>query len=471
MPQPTGIRILERSFGLSGNQKKPAKRTVHPEKQEAILHSDVPGQRLSRGTMDLLSSKQKLPSLHLPGRAPSPAGRKGSPKNTLKIGPIKSAKLEVDMESPPVVFYGPPAHSSGALFSGQLLLTVADPDIKLSILSMVLNAKVTTRKPVSKDCIDCSSKTTELFKWNFLTEPTGYQNGQHNFPFSYLLPGHLPATSRSCLGHIDYFLSAKAITSVAENIDVERPLIVQRALMPGVEKNSIRIFPPTNLTATLTLPSIIHPIGSFPVQMRIIGLVDPSLKEIQRRWRVRKMNWRIDEHSRIISAACQKHANKVGGKGKGILHEDTRTIGSEDCKSGWKTDFDVPGGQVEMEFMIVVKANSHPVCDVESPTGLSSSHNLVVEIIVAEEQTAQKGGRYAAPTGAARVLRMQFKLILTERAGMGISWDEEMPPIYEDVPNSPPHYQKMDDFEGDLPHLPHDEELERIGEQQQDANS
>ena len=42
-------------------------------------------------------------------------------------------------------------------------------------------------------------------------------------------------------------------------------------------------------------------------------------------------------------------------------------------------------------------------------------------------------------------------LILTERSGMGISWDEEMPPMYEDVPASPPGYALayMEDFIGE----------------------
>lgn len=87
------------------------------------------------------------------------------------------------------------------------------------------------------------------------------------------------------------------------------------------------------------------------------------------------------------------------------------------------------------------------------------SHLLVLEIIVAEEQTAGVGKKQAMPTGSARVLRMQFKLTVTERSGMGISWDEEMPPTYEDVPVSPPGYTKIEDFKGDLGS---DEELERM---------
>ena len=174
------------------------------------------------------------------------------------------------------------------------------------------------------------------------------------------------------------------------------------------------------------------------------------------------MSWRIEEQNRIISAACSRHAQRIGGHGKGILHEDTRTIGAEDLKSGWKTDFETAGGQIEIEFTAGIRANSHPVCDIESPTGLSSSHHLLLELIVAEEQTSTKYGKYTTPTGAARVLRMQFKLTLTERAGLGISWDEEMPPVYEDVPNSPPGYTKMDDFDGDLATLPQIEDHEQM---------
>ena len=116
--------------------------------------------------------------------------------------------------------------------------------------------------------------------------------------------------------------------------------------------------------------------------------------------------------------------------------------------------------------MAACRSNSTPppLCDVDSPTGLACHHNLVLEIIVAEEQTAVKSGKTAMPTGAARVLRMQFKLVLTERAGMGISWDEEQPPMYEDVPISPPGYTRMDDFVGELPDVPEYEHLEGVAE-------
>ena len=65
---------------------------------------------------------------------------------------------------------------------------------------------------------------------------------------------------------------------------------------------------------------------------------------------------------------------------------------------------------------------------------------MILELVIAEEWAPNKKPEQSTPTGAARVLRTQFNLNVTERAGMGLSWDDEMPPMYEDVPASPPHY-------------------------------
>ena len=51
------------------------------------------------------------------------------------------------------------------------------------------------------------------------------------------------------------------------------------------------------------------------------------------------------------------------------------------------------------------------------------------------------------------MLRTQYNLTITDRAGMGLSWEDEMPPMYEDVPDSPPLYQNehttLEDYDGD----------------------
>lgn len=454
MPMPTGIRGSIKSTKPSKAITVNSHHIPDPEERRERIPSAE--RKPSVAVMDFFH-KEKRHSIGLGGKGSNnPA--KGSPKNSPKLSPTMPAKLTIDIESPPLVFYGNPSQSSGALLSGQLLLTVTDPDIKLQTFQMILVARVTNKRPITKDCLNCQEKDTDIFTWKFLTEPTDYKAGIHTFPFSYLLPGHLPATSHGELGHIDYVLEGRAVCAVSDTIAVSRTLKVQRAL-PGSDKCSVRVFPPTNLNVKVVIPSAIHPIGEFPVQMSMTGLVDNSLRNIQRRWRIRRMNWKIEENSKIISPGCPKHANKVGGEGKGILHEDTRSIGGDELKDGWKTDYDTQGGEITLEFMAAIKPNHQPVCDVDSPTGLTVNHNLVLEIIVAEEQTTGKHSKGAMPTGSARVLRMQFKTTVTERAGMGISWDEEMPPVYEDVPSSPPGYTGMEDFVGDLPS---DESLEHM---------
>ena len=158
--------------------------------------------------------------------------------------------------------------------------------------------------------------------------------------------------------------------------------------------------------------------------------------------------WRIDEHTKMISSPCSKHGHKVGGDGKALQHRDERTVGSDELKTGWKSDFDTQGGEITLEFDAKLSPSKNPICDMDSPAGLEVKHNLVIELIIAEEFCPNHNTSLITPTGSARVLRMQFAINVTERAGMGISWDEEMPPVYEDVPASPPGYGSSDKNDG-----------------------
>jgi len=154
---------------------------------------------------------------------------------------------------------------------------------------------------------------------------------------------------------------------------------------------------------------------------------------------MRKLVWRIDENSKLVSAPCAHHISKVGGDGKGVLYEETRTLACKELKGGWKTDFS-DKGRCEFEFQAGIPVGFPSSTDIEMGTGmLAISHQLVIEMIVAEEYIP-KNSKLVTPTGAARVLRMQFNLVVTERGGLGISWEDECPPLYENVPTSPPTY-------------------------------
>jgi len=365
---------------------------------------------------------------------------------------VKPVKLDLIMESPPVIFFGAPTEASGALISGRLQVSPNIGDVEMESIVMYLECTTTTAKPVEARCRECMANVTDLYEWNFFNKAKTFKgmDGTQELPFSHLIPGHIPATTHGQIGSVDYSLHVRAKTRDGQQTELRRDMLIQRALRPGNDKNSVRIFPPTNLSLHVTLPSVVHPIGEFPITCRMTGVTNQR-DDTQTRWRLRKLTWRIEEKETMISPACAKHAFKVGGEGKGVQHTHDREIGSDGLKAGWKTDFS--DGMIEGEFMAAIDGSLKPQCSVEAPNGLKIVHNLIIELVIAEEWAPNKKPTQATPTGAARVLRTQFALNVTERAGMGISWDDEMPPMYEDVPASPPHYQNqhttVQDYEGD----------------------
>jgi hypothetical protein len=283
---------------------------------------------------------------------------------------------------------------------------------------------------------------------------TDASTGEHTFPFSFLLQGHLPATMKGNLSSIEYVLRATVAPVTGEPMKLSQVLNVKRSVNPGdTPRHSIRIFPPTNLTANCELPPVIHPIGETTVSMRVDGVVKRNADtKTQTQWKLRRLIWRLEETQKSISPACPKHAAKLGNvedAKKGIAHQDVRTIGTEEMKSGWKADYSSPDGTVELEFPFGVQPGSNPVCDMKSEDGTEVTHVLIVEMVVAEEFAPMKRPTQVTPTGAARVLRMHFNVTITERAGLGISWDEEQPPLYENVPASPPAYLNAEIYDGE----------------------
>jgi hypothetical protein len=402
-----------------------------------------------------------------------------SPKHSPTVPGNDALTLKIRIESPPLVAFGPPEDSTGALLSGILDLFAraptnpVDKTFEVEKLEMKLIMEVTTRRPIGHHCPACATREKVLNTWVFIPSrrTLAFNHGAaHGFPFSFLVPGNLPATTRSSLAIVSYKLVAEAtpVSKVApsnapasiqppspkrtdsfKTARLSQSLKISRSILPSVEpKISYRIFPPTTLSAMLSLPTVLYPGATDnAVDLTLTGLnVNENAKL---RWQLRKISWRLDEVSKVVSPACPIHSNKVGGhEGKGILYEDTRIVGTGEIKSGWKRDF--AAGKIEAVLEVGSVPQAMAACHVDAMSGVHVSHNLVIECIVAEEMhhaalgPAKKGGQYQ-PTGNARVLRMTFPMIMTERGGMGISWDEEIPPRYEDVAwNAPPSFAQSE---------------------------
>lgn len=568
--------------------------------------------------------------------------------------------------------------------------------IKISSVTLSLVQRIVFQKPFVPDssvinsCVNCKTKTTKLKTWNIQSESIEKSIGKHSYPFSYLIPGSVPSTCSLGLSaetQIKYELVAVATyiepktstngTRKERKLQLSLPVPVTRSILRGPDKNSLRVFPPTELTAAAVLPNVVYPKSTFPLEMKLDGVSSSD-----RRWRMRKLSWRIEETTRVRSNACDVHKKNLSDLEKHVkqkeiernkkpaqaikrygdigpqirvavsspdnmplqrmrnnhgappssnlssiatgpsdsgttpqpssrrnpngiqdrddqddedsapfIHpsddalrqeitqqqerarqeqlkeefknnnstlftEEVRIIAKSEMKSGWKTDFD-NNGKIELvtdiDLMSLNSGVSNPImhattakphiagskppigiaCDIQDPQlGIYVSHILAVEIVVAEETLQYSNGQplkpknkngqtptnesnqinsdqrlaelspmfanrntpkvrpvrnsntskmkaggenqsnskiqpkiVSVPTGAARVLRMQFRLLVTERSGLGISWDEEVPPIYQDVKQSaPPTYENIaviplrnykenliDDFEDETP--------------------
>lgn len=532
--------------------------------------------------------------------------------------------------------------------NNSLLDSISYTKISLVCVTLSLIQKVYYNHPFQPNlqeimtCMNCKTKITELNRWDIVNKRTKIPIGIHAFPFSHLIPGSTLATSNlgsTSTTQVKYelvavatYLPPKKISRQKEGerlIQLTLPISITRSILRGPDRNSLRVFPPTDVTATAVLPNVVYPRSSFPLELRLEGVSSED-----RRWRMRKLVWRIEEKVRVRCNACNIHKTKLkkleqetkesealGPKrsvkqtkwtseigpqitvsvatventhinlselynehhedngnqdmqnnssletDRDFIHpsddamrqeivahqarlrqqqiqeelkqetalftEEIRTIASGDVKTGWKTDFD-GNGKIELvtdiDCMSLNSGVSNPVnnastsrpcihdqqhnitvaCDIEDPNlGIYVNHLLLVEIVVAEEALQYFSGHpvvkkstptiqsnnsnidqrlaelspmfatrnstpnvlhlecieddtpvqpeskdtnklnnmsriIGVPTGAARVLRMQFRMVITERSGLGISWDEEVPPTYQDIKFlSPPGYTEV----------------------------
>lgn len=300
-----------------------------------------------------------------------------------------------------------------------------------------------------------------------LTSSEGYDAddlaaGEHAFPFSVLLEGHLPATMDSPLVSIAYEFKAEAVPgskgAPVAPIRIEKVLDVKRSLLTSdIPHHSVRVFPPTNVKASAHYPHVIHPIGSNTLSLRLDGIakLNPKVDTVEY-WKLKKFTWRLEETARTVAPACGRHSPKLGDSGderqnrKGIIRSDTRVIGEKTLFSGWKSNYtNATDSVVELEFDYNVAKNAKFACDTKSRDGTEVTHQLMVEMVVSQEWAPANKPSLVTHTGVGRILRMHFGTVLTERAGIGISWDNEAPPIYQDVPPSPPAYSEETTFLGD----------------------
>lgn len=386
-------------------------------------------------------------------------------------------KLDWRIESPPLVFHGTPDVSTGAIVSGEVIMDVKEDKVNIGSLFATLSLNTTHKRPRRSHCSACQHHPTDLKTWHLLAHhaPTTLRKGRYLFPFSTLLKGHLPVSLDTSLLSISYDFTAKAIvvcgdgTSCA-SICLERSLNVRRSLPQSMyPHHSIRVFRPTDIRVDGYYDTVIYPMGPKKLTLRLTGLMahDEDNGKIYL-WRLKRVLWTLRENMSTIAPVCDKHAqaardvvkkkrlnnnlNETGGDDdeaddelakKSETRTERRILGEERLHEGWKWDY--TDGTVDMElYYCINQAKPHSrqpkhVCDLSTGDGTDVTHSLDVELVLSREY-APAGKLHQAQSG--HVLRMSFAVVLTECRGTGVSWDNEAPPFYLDVPPGPPGYPR-----------------------------
>jgi len=268
----------------------------------------------------------------------------GSLSSSKGNGTHHTVTLSIALESPPVILYGPPQDSSGSIISGLLKIDIKDNrslknlelslvsshssitsacshndevDIERITLSLVQTVRYTKPFLIPSSsvasCKDCCTKRNVIAKWDVLIARSSFSVGTHAYPFSHLLPGSLPASSKLGSTYANSFIKYNLIASanrpnISKEVKVILPLNIARLILRGPERNSLRVFPPTEATASVILPNVIYPKSNFTLQLRLDNIVNMNN---DRRWRMRKLVWRIEEHTKVKATTCKKHEAKL----------------------------------------------------------------------------------------------------------------------------------------------------------------
>lgn len=237
-------------------------------------------------------------------------------------------------------------------------------------------------------------------------------------------------------------------------VKFEKILQVKRSMpQPDLPHHSVRVFPPTNIKASAHYISVIHPTGANKVTLRLDGLVNHNEKaKTLEFWRLKKVTWRLEETIKVVAPACERHAPAVASdtEKKGVLRNETRLLGEKHMHDGWKSNFTSTDGTVDMEFEYSLNHHkqhgreSRFACDTKTRDGADVTHSLLIELVVSKEYAPEGKPHLATQTGTGRILRMHYGVVLTDHPGMGVSWDNEAPPVYQDVPPSPPGYPSQE---------------------------
>ncbi|KAH7141456.1 hypothetical protein B0J13DRAFT_503805 [Dactylonectria estremocensis] len=371
-----------------------------------------------------------------------------------------AVSIDWEIESSPMVILGTGADSLPSFLSGTLSLKVNESPVEIDEFTALLNVHTVQKRPVKSRCAKCKDQYLEIHHWSFLNQQTTLRSGVHTFPFSTLIPDHLPASMNSPVLSVSYEFHAKVHfkpqntpTSTPRTVTFKRNLTVRRRIsVPNCPLQAIRNFPAAGISVQSSIDSIIRPVGVNNVSLSLTGLVvSPGNGKNDHLWRLWKGAWRVEENVEAIAIPCERHRYLTSeDRNEDSVRRKTRILGEKGIYGGWEENETDGTAEVEFGFSIQNSNGTEPAYsyDTKSLDGTEVTHTLVVELVLVKEHFPQGQLHLAIRTGIGRILRLTYRVALAHDLSMTPGWVVESLPGYQDEWSSPPGYLDEESFSG-----------------------
>ncbi|KAG8631194.1 hypothetical protein KVT40_000334 [Elsinoe batatas] len=315
-------------------------------------------------------------------------------------------------------------------------MTVNATNTLLQSLELEMQRIVQSKKAARKHCKDCAADVQTIRQHDVLLGPRSFTVGTHKSSATLDMPVGSPATFTSKHHKIEYQIIATAKLKDGSTISTVQPITFTPTTAWSPKTLTHRTAY-TEFDIDISLPQAIQPGETFQASVALNTHTKESPNR-HRRWSIRRLDWRIEEHETTASSPCAQHKSDS----KPSISTSTRTISSGEAKLARRPDTELADNTTEKFLASLSTRNSHSP-DAYLPDRFRVSHTIVLELLVAEVPTGTDGLSRTGSSGVVRILKPMFHVVVVPSVPaelIGGAEGSQTPPRYDRGGEAPPAY-------------------------------
>ncbi|KAF4553161.1 Hypothetical protein D9617_8g051750 [Elsinoe fawcettii] len=329
----------------------------------------------------------------------------------------------------------PQEHPAQDSFLVILDMTNKNDTIVIKELKVELTRTIRSTKPAKKQCQACTANPSTISTWNFIASPQTFPSGTHKSSATLALPTGSPPTLNSKQTSIDYHVVATAVLDDGTVVSSSEPIVYMPPALNSLSALTRKVeYADFDINVTLPYSIPLDHILNASVSLNTSSRDDQTRR---RRWSIRKLDWRIEEHETTTSTTCDQHK----GSFKSGVTNTTRTIASGEANLSRRPDTDIAHNPTD-SFLCSIPSKSRASPDAHVAERFRITHTVELELFVAEVPSGPDGMSKSGPSGVVRILKPKFDIVLlpSTYGSLDDGVAEQVPPRYEQDATSPPAY-------------------------------